>query len=634
MFHCPRRAGPARVAAFVCALAHSLAALAQPATALPTTDLPPTVITPARQAQPIDDALPATSVITRADIDRWQAVDLVSTLSRETGVQFAQTGGRGSAASIFVRGAGSSQVLVLVDGVRLNAGTSGAAALGGVSLDAIERIEIVRGNLSSLYGSAAVGGVVQIFTRQGAEDGISISVEGGDGRTLAGRASAGGAMQAVRYGGAVGGGTTQAISAIDAARVVPGPFSAGANADLDGNDSLTASLGATYRDGQTLLAASGWLSRNRTDFDSTADGPTATHLEKSQLAALNLLARTAINEQWAAQLAVGASRDRSNNLVSVPFSFSSGEFSSDNFSATWTNDIMLAGSLRAQLGAEYLRQTGESTSYDPSFSGQSQRESRNVGSGWAGLSGEHGAHQVQLNVRQDEYSDAGGATTGLVAYGYRIDPAWRLSAQWSNAFRAPSFNDLYFPFFGNPELKPERSNSVELGLQFVTATGSLRAAAFRTDTQDLIAFDPASSRAQNIDDARVTGFELGGDWRTGPWRFAANGTLLRATNESTGERLLRRAPWVANLSALFDPGRWNAGAEIAVVGPRDDLDINSFARIELASYTLVRLVAAWRATAAVTLRARIENLFDEAYETVSGYNTIGRTVIVGADLRF
>ncbi len=136
-----------------------------------TPQLPTTVITPARQTQAIDDALPATSVITRADIERTQSVDIVSLLARETGVQFAQSGGRGTAASLFVRGANSSQVLVLVDGVRLNAGTSGAAAVGGIALDAIDRIEIVRGNLSSLYGSAAIGGVVQIFTRRGAEPG-------------------------------------------------------------------------------------------------------------------------------------------------------------------------------------------------------------------------------------------------------------------------------------------------------------------------------------------------------------------------------------------------------------------------------------------------------------------------------
>jgi vitamin B12 transporter len=611
----------------------SLLAFGVVAHAQPASELPLTVITPSRMTQSIDDAMPATSVITRSDIDRWQAVDIVSMLSRETGVQFAQSGGRGSAASLFVRGSNSSQVLVLVDGIRLNAGTNGAAAVGGIALDSIDRIEIVRGNLSSLYGSSAIGGVVQIFTRAGSERGVVLSAEGGQGHTLNGRFSAGTEIGTTRLGGTLGGGTSAAFSAIDVSRVVPSTFVPGANADIDGNDYLSASLGATYRSADTLIAVNGWLNRNRTEFDSTADGPTATHLEKSQLAAANALARTAVTGSWTTQLAVGVGADRSSNVVSDPASFSNGEFNADNLAVSWTNDVEIAKSMRAQVGAEYLRQNGESTAYDPTFSGQMQSYTRSVGSVWAGISGDHGPHQFQLNLRQDDYSDVGGATTGLAAYGFKFDPSWRATVQLSNAFRAPSFNDLYFPFFGNPDLAPEHAVSGELGLQYIGPTASLRAALYRTDTRDLIVYDPASAQAQNIDKARATGFELGGAWRSGAWQLSANGTVLRAINEQTGERLLRRAPWVVNASVGFDPGEWSAGFEVAVVGPRDDLDINTFQRVQLASYTLVRLVAAWKPLPNVTLQARIENLFDADYETVSGYSTAPRIAIVGVDLR-
>ena len=618
------------------ALAACMGLLACPAArSQPVSQLPVTVVTPARQSQSIDDALPATSVITRADIDRWQAIDLVSVLSRETGVQFAQSGGRGSVASLFLRGSNSSQVLVLVDGIRLNAGTSGSAPIGGIALDSIDRIEIVRGNLSSVYGSSAIGGVVQIFTRRGADSGVTVSAEGGQGRTVDARAAAGFDAGSWRLGGAFGGGSSQVISSIDAARVVPGPFALGANPDLDGNRYGTASLGATYRSsGGTLVALNGWANRNTTDFDNAADGPSATHVETAQLAAANALVRTPLGERWSTQLALGASRDRSTNSSSEPTSFDNGEFSSDNLTATWTNDFEVGQSFKAQLGAEYLRQIGEATAYDPTFSGQAQRFTRAVGSAWAGITGDLGPHQFQLNLRQDQYSDVGGATSALAAYGYRIDTAWRVTAQLSNAFRAPSFNDLYFPFFGNPDLKPERSVSGELGLQYARREGTLRAALYRTDTRDLVVYDPAAQRAENLDEARATGFELGGSWRFGPWQLYANGTLLRAVDESSGERLLRRAPWTVNGGATYDPGTWSAGTEVSVVGPRDDLDINTFQRVELASYTLVRLVAAWRVSAHLTLRARVENLFDAKYETVSGYNTAPRIVIVGADLRY
>jgi vitamin B12 transporter len=597
-------------------------------------ELPRTVVTPSRTTQTIAEALPATSVITREDIDRWQSEDLVSALSRETGVQFALPGGRGSAASLFLRGAGTSQVLVLVDGVRLNAGASGGAALGGIAVDAIDRIEIVRGNLSSVYGSSAIGGVVQIFTRKGAERGLTVSAEAGQGRTLDGHASGGFDAGPVRLGGAIGGGTTKAFSAINVDRVTLGPFAPGANPDLDGNQYLSASLGATYRRGETLVSANAWLNRSATDFDSTADGPAATHVEKSQLGALNVLARTPITEKWASQLAIGASRDRATNTASDPASFNNGEFTSDNSAFTWSNDIRLDDSITSQVGAEYLRQSGESTSYDATFSGGKQRYQRAVGSGWVGINGDRGPHQLQANVRYDQYSDTGNATSGLLAYGYRLDPEWRLTAQLSNAFRAPSFNDLYFPYFGNPDLEPERSVSGELGVQYVSSAASLRAALYRTDTRDLIAYDPATMRAANIDEARVTGFELGGDWRSGDWRLGANGTVLRAVNDQTGERLLRRAPWLVNLALGYGPGPWSVGFEVAVVGPRDDLDINTFQRVQLASYTLVRLVGAWHVSGNIILRARIENLFDAAYESVSGYNTAPRAAIVGINLRY
>lgn len=619
-----------------CSVAAAALALSAPglARAQAASELPRTVITPFRSEQSASDALPATSLITREEIDRRQIVDLVSLLARETGIQFAVPGGRGSAASLFLRGANTSQVLVMVDGVRLNAGTSGGAALGGIALDTIERIEIVRGNLSSLYGSSAIGGVVQIFTRRGTEPGLTLSAEAGQGRTVDGHASGGFDAGAVRLGGAVGGGSTKAFSAIDADRLVPSPFAPGANPDLDGNDYLSASLGATYRAaGGALVAANAWLNRNQTQFDSTADGPTATHVERSQLAAASALARLPLGELWTTQLAVGASRDRSTNTASDPASFNNGEFTSDNVAVTWTNDLALTREATLQLGAEYLHQTGDSTSYDATIPGQSESSTRAVGSGWAGFSGTLGPHRIQANVRYDRYSDSDGATSGLLAYGYQLDPEWRASAQLANSFRAPSFNDLYFPFFGNPDLEPERSVSGELGLQYSGRVASFRASVFRTDTRDLIAFDSATQRAENIDEARVTGLELGGEWRAGAWRIGANGTVLRAINDATGERLLRRAPWLANLVLGYEPGAWNAGVEVSVVGPRDDLDINSFGRVRLATYALVRLVGAWRLTDVLTVRARIENLLDAEYESVSGYNAAPRTAIVGLTLR-
>jgi vitamin B12 transporter len=596
--------------------------------------LPTAVVTPSRIAQSLDDALPATTVITRTEIERWQLTDLAGALARETGVQFAQSGGPGSAASLFLRGANSSQVLVLVDGVPLNAAVGGAATLGGITLDTVDRIEVARGNLSSLYGSAAIGGVVQVFTRGAGKPGASLVLDGGQGHNFNGAASASGDLGGLRIGASVGTRRSNQFSAIDTARVIPGPFAPGANADLDANENTSGSVGASYRtQGGTLFAANAWGSTNRTDFDSTSDGPDATHEERSTISAWNARVRSPLTATWDSQLQLGEMRDHSRNRSSDPFSFNNGEFESTNRQATWTNEVVVSDKVKAQLGVEYLQQRGASTAFDPNFANALTEFSRNVTSVWGGLNGSTERQLVQLNVRHDRYSDVGSATTGLIAYGYKLTTEWRAIAQVSNAFRAPSFSDLYYPFFGNSRLESERSRSGELGLHYVAGGTTMRAALYRTDTRDLIVYDPASQRAENVDRAQSTGVELGAGGRTGRWDWNGNVNVVRAVNADTDERLLRRAPYVVNAGLAYDAERWRAGVELSYVGPRDDLDINTFQRTELEAYTLARIVGTWRITPAVALRARVENLTDEKYETVSGYNVQPRTAYVGVELK-
>ncbi|HET9023732.1 MAG TPA: TonB-dependent receptor, partial [Burkholderiaceae bacterium] len=504
--------------------------------------LPTAVVTPSRIAQSLEDALPSTTVITRAEIDRWQLSDLVGALSREAGVQFAQSGGPGSAASLFVRGANSSQMLVLVDGVPLNAAVGGAASLGGIALDTVERIEMARGNLSSLYGSAAIGGVVQIFTRGAGAPGASVLVEGGQGGNVNGGASASTDFGALRLGASIGARRSDQYSAIDAARVIPAPFAPGANPDLDANENTSGSIGATYRTrGGTQFAANAWGSTNRTDFDSTADGPTATHEERSTITAWNARVRSPLTPAWESQLQFGEMKDHSRNRSSDPWSFNNGEFESTNRQANWTNEVAVNERVKAQLGVEHLQQRGASTAFDPSFANALTEFSRNVTSVWGGVNGRTERQLVQVNVRVDKYSDVGSATTGLVSYGYKLTPEWRAIAQVSNAFRAPSFSDLYYPFFGNPQLEPEKSRSGELGVHYVAGRTTMRAALYRTDTRDLIVYEPTTQRAENVDSARATGVEVGASGRVGPWEWSGNVNVVRAVDTETDERLLRRA---------------------------------------------------------------------------------------------
>jgi vitamin B12 transporter len=625
---------PLRQAAAVAALSLSPPSLAQPAAPVDPSRLDPVVITAARIEQPLDEALPVTTLLTRAQIDRSQAADLIELLARQPGVEFARSGGPGGQSSLFVRGAGSSQVLVLLDGVRLNSALAGAAVLGGVQLDTIERIEIVRGNLSSLYGSEAIGGVIQIFTRRAPAPGATVGAGLGSGRSRAAHAAVAAPAAATRFNAAAAYRESRPFSAIDAAQVVPGPFAPGANADIDGDRSGSASLRLEHDvDPRLALGLSGWARRNETDFDSTADGPQATHRESSRAEVAQAYGRLQVAPAWTTRLTAAQANERSRNRSSAPLSFNNGEFDARNRQTTLANEVAVAPRVTASLGAEYLDQRGSSTSYDPAFAGRLTSFSRRVLSGWFGTVGRTDTQSVQVNLRHDDYSDVGSARTGLLAYGYHWSPAWRMRVQASNAFRAPSFNDLYFPFFGNPALRPEKATSAEAGVRYAAGALSAGLTLYQTRTRDLIVFDPVRGSAANLARARVRGAELAAAWTAGRWQVSGNATVGRAEDADSGERLPRRAPVLVNAAAHYDAGPWTAGAELARVGARHDFDINTFDRTGLDSYSLLRLLATWRISPSVTARVRIENALDERYELVDGYNTPRRGVFAGVEVR-
>jgi vitamin B12 transporter len=616
------------------ALVLSTQVLAQPAS------LAPVVISGARVEQKLDEALAPVTVLTRADLERGQATDLADVLGRQTGLQFVRSGGPGSQTSVFARGAGSGQLLVLIDGMRLNTATGGFAALGGISVDTIDRIEIVRGNLSSLYGSEAVGGVIQIFTR-GATQGneVVVRAEAGTGSTAGGSLSASRAFGQTRLSATAAARRSEPFSAIDTAQIVPGPFAPGANPDLDGNRQRSGVVRVQHRfSDATSVGLSAWAQRNRTDFDSTADGPTATQSEEARTDAWRLQARHALTEVWTLRLQAGETSERSTNRSSEPFSFNNGTFSARNREAQAELDARLADTVTAQLGAEYLDQRGGSTGYDPTFSNSYTRFTRNATSLRFGVTGRtqgEGRHQVQINVRHDDYSDVGSADTWLVAYGYALTPRLRATLQASTAFRAPSFNDLYYPFYGNPALKPERARSEEAGLRYANAEQGARAALslYRSRTRDLVQYNAATFQAENIARARVEGVELSAALRRGAWQVEGNANWLRTEDEATGLRLVRRAPRSFNVGLFHDSGTLRVGGEASWVAARDDFDVNTFTRKALPAYTLLRAVAQWRVTSALSLTLRAENLLDEKYTLVDGYNTWGRAFFGGLQWR-
>ena len=620
--------------------------------------LDPVVVTASRNAQRLSDTLPATTVITRSDIEDSHARDLATLLRGQAGIDVAQSGGLGSQTSLFVRGANSNQVLVLIDGLRVNAVGSGAASVAHLMIDQIDHVEIVRGNVSSLYGSEAIGGVIQIFTRGGAYASGSTSEQptaglnaglnaewGGD-RTRAASfdgAHAFGASDArTRIGFAASYRSARGFSAIDANRAPA------ANPDEDGYRNASVSANVAQQFGQHEIGVRTFESHGHLEFDDPTDysffgppynGRIQTHNERTRLTNATLYGKFKPTPFWTLDLQAGQARDVNVNTSSYPLSFVVGSTTSTDRQYRIGNGFTFAEHT-ATFAYEHLDQSGFSTSYGNGIDGAAF--SRKVDSAMAGYTGPlffpssmlSSTSEFQFNARQDRYSDFGDATTGLAAYGLKFAPGWKVIVQASTAFKAPSFNELYFPFFGNPALKPERARSIEAGLQYARDASFVRASLFRTKTRDLIVFDPLLSLANNVDRARVTGFELSARTTWDGWNLSANLTWQRPIDEATGLRLLRRASRNFGIALAKSFGRWRVSGDLQAAGSRFDSDINTFARTELAGYGVANFGVRYEVVRGTTAGLAITNALDKRYALVDGYNTAGRVTTVSLTTRF
>ncbi|MEO6024897.1 MAG: TonB-dependent receptor [Burkholderiales bacterium] len=580
------------------------------------------VVTANRTEERLAQTLQHTTLITQEQIRNSGAADLPTLLRQEAALEIAQSGGVGKQSSTFMRGANSNHTLVLIDGIRANSATVGATALDQIMLDQIDRIEVVRGNVSSLYGSEAIGGVIQIFTKRGkGEPGLSIA--GGYGTENSARFSAGygGVAGSTRFNVNLSAFHTDGFSAINRDFIPLAFFSKAGDEDDDGyrNLSFSANLSQEFSPGQsvgfTALHSDGWV-----EFDG--DGINSS---KPKLTTWSLYSSNQISEKWRSKVTLAQGIDDLKSFQDGTFKT---RFKTTNNQLGWQNDIAITEEQSLVAGLEYLSQDVTSTT-------QFSTTDRTVASGYLTYFGELGPHTVQVNGRYDRYSDFGGNFSGLLGYGYRITEQWRVSAGVSNAFRAPSFNELYDPNFGfgNPNLKPEKARSTELGLQYQTTTQRLKAVIFRTRTDDLIVgvFDPVTFNfpASNVDHSESKGLELSYSGEFGPLQLRASFTEQRSKNRDTGERLLRRARSFGSLGAQYRLGDWRMGGEVLASGNREDFEVRDpFDKVELSGYSVVNLTSSYQFTPNTRVAFRLENAFDKQYEWVRGYNTQGRSLFV------
>jgi vitamin B12 transporter len=572
------------------------------------TQLKEVVVTASRIQTRADDLVSDVVVLDRAAIEASTGRTLTEVLARSAGVQMTATGGAGSLSGVFLRGTETRHTILLIDGVRYGTATAGLPNLDTLPLDMIERIEVLKGPGSALYGSDAVGGVVQVFLRKGVK-GFSPSAAvtvGSYGFTQlsAGLTGSGGEGNAVSYALGVQKTNNKGFSATNS-KVAFGSY----NADNDAfkqdalNLSVAMQINPSWRIDAGALYADGV-----SHYD---DGPSngASTAVRGQTLRAGLEGK--VLPTWKTQLRVSQSADKQ---VGLEGAYLPSKFNTTQNQLTWQNDIDTPIGI-ALVGAEQLVQkVDSSTPYDVSH--------RTVNSVFAGLNGSAGSHSWQANVRRDSNSQFGDNSTWFAGYGYKINPAWRVNASYGTSFVAPSFNQLYYPGYSNPLLQPEQGKNLDLGVTYSDNGQTVKLVRFDNKIRGFIT---NTTLPANIPRARIDGWTLSYDGAFDALNLHASVDALNARNELTGNLLPRRAKNQVNLGADYRMGAWSFGGNVLSVGSRFD-DVKN--AVALNSYLTADVFVNYSINKDLQVQAKINNLANKTYETAYGYNQAGRAAYI------
>lgn len=574
----------------------------------------PIVVTASRTDQTADETLASVTVITRDDIERQQARSMQDLLHGIAGINIANTGGPGKLTTLLMRGTESDHVLVLVDGIRMGSATSGFSEIQNYPVELIDRIEIVRGPRSSLYGPEAVGGVIQIFTRKGDKKGLkpTFSFGGGSYRTVSGAATLSGGNERGWFNLGISGSDTNGFNACK------GSFTAGCftvEPDKDGYRNLSGSARAGYRFDNGLNIEANFLhSDGHYEYDGSFQNRT-----KLVQQVLGGTARYSPVEPWRITLTAGRSREDSDNFLNKVFAT---RYHARRDTLSWQNDITITPNQLLTIGTDYL--------YDHINS--SEKFAKTSRYNW-GVFAQHqlslAAHKLQLSIRHDDNQQFGSQVTGGASWGYSLTDHVQLTAGFGSAFKAPTFNELYFPGFGNPDLGPEESRTAELGVAGRFDWGNWSLNLYETWIKNMISFNAATFSPDNIDKARIQGLEAILNTEIKGWLIQTNLTFMNPENRSKdanrGNTLPRRSNHAFRVDTSRQFGDFVVGAMFLAEANRyDDLannqKLNDYVKVDLRAEYLIN--SQWR------IQGRIENLFDKDYETAAFFSQPGRNFFV------
>lgn len=583
------------------------------------------VVTATRIEQPLAKTLASTTVLTRDDIRNSQAPDVATILRTVAGVEVAQNGGTGKASSLFLRGSNDNQVLVLLDGVRVNSATFGTTAIEHLMLDQIDRIEVVRGNVSSLYGSEAIGGVIQIFTKRG-RGAPAFNVSEGVGSHGTQRLSAGwgGAVENTEFSIQASRFNTDGVSAINPA-IYPN-----ANPDNDGYDNTSVSANVRHAfNADHSVSASAFNSTGHNQYDNAYGAPTDINTNDARVSKLSLASEDRLGETWMSKLQLAQGVDSYQDYLNGAPVAGGSLYKTSSQQLSWQNTVGFGAGKQLLAGVEYLGQQ-----VDSDLQPQYDRDYRKVKSLFAGYTGSYGRHQVQINARHDNFSDFGIANTGLLGYGYSLTESWRIAGSTSTAFKAPTFNDMFYPFInygfgysyqGNPNLQPEESRNNEVGVHYAADSQRVDIVYFDNRIHNLIVGNglPAYTMI-NLNEARIDGVEVSYNGQFGDTGVRVAAVTQNARDVTTGSALPRRANQHGSVALTQKLGALQVGGEWQYSDGRVDTDgVHT-----MPAYSVLNFSAAYALSKELKLAVRADNVTNQDDSNAYGYNPLGRVFYV------
>lgn len=567
------------------------------------------VVTPSRSAQAQSDVLGDVTVIGREELSKAGQNNLAQILSRHPGIQYDDYGGPQTHNSIFLRGGNSNQTLVLIDGVRINSSIGGYANWNALDPAMIERVEVLRGAASSLYGSDAIGGVVNIITRQPEGD-QPLSAYGNFGAgsygTFKSNVGISGAHDGWNYAFSTGVASSNGYSATNSLERF-GYY----HPDRDGyqQHSFSGSLGYRWKPGHQvkLTAYNSYINGDYDEFGVD----TATTATRQQ--AYTLTSTDQITENWQSVLRFGFTKETGQSLTPEW----SNLYTSLQRSYSWQNNLKLNQHQDLSLILERMEERIRSSD----FFEHDRRDTNSANLIWRG---NFNRHHLQASVRNDNVASHGSQTTGSLAYGYDIAPGWRVGVSGNTGFKMPTMRDLYGPWSANPNLQPEKARNIEASLRYTSDTYEMGLTAFRNKVRNLINADEYWVM-QNIDSATLRGISLTAQRHWGDTTLHGGYDYLDARDDETGLRLSRRAKHVYRLGAQHRIGQFELGAQYQFTGHRYDDSTNT---VRLGGYGLLDLTGSYAFTPSVAVQLRWNNVFDKNYANAHGYNMPGSNVFV------